>query len=337
MSKKIAVFGAGSIGCFVGGSLLAAGNDVRLIGRERMQAQLQQHGLILTDWQGRRHTLEPQQIRYATDASALGDADLILVTVKSAATPDAARHIAQHAKPGALVISLQNGIGNDDLLRATLPRQTVLGGMVPFNVVQMGAGRLHRGTEGELAIQAAPVLAAWQAEFARAGLPLSSPADFRALQWGKLLLNLNNPVNALANIPLKAELEQRAFRQCLAALIEEALGVLQQAGIVPARVAAVPAWALVPLLRLPNGLFRLIAGSMLKIDPEARSSMWEDLQAGRTTEIDYINGAVVQLAQQLGIHAPRNQKIIELIRQAEQHGAPSADGAQLLQTLMHAT
>lgn len=337
MGMKIAVFGTGSIGGFVGGSLLAAGSDVLLIGRARMQAQLAQHGLVLSDWKQRQHTLAPEQIPYAQDGSALFDADLILVTVKSAATREAAEQIARYGKPGALVISLQNGVGNDQLLRSALPQQTVLGGMVPFNVVQLGAGRLHRGTEGELAVDAHPALEPWLAEFARAGLPLINPPDFRALQWGKLLLNLNNPINALANIPLKAELEQRAFRQCLAALIEEALAVLKQAGIRPARVTPLPAALLVPLLRLPNGLFRLIAGSMLKIDPEARSSMWEDLQAGRQTEVDYINGAVVQLAREHGMRAPRNQKIIELIRQAEQHGAPSADAPQLLHTLLAAT
>ncbi len=337
MSMKIAVFGTGSIGGYVGGALLAAGSDVLLIGRARMQAQLAQHGLQLSDWKQRQHQLTPQQIRYALEGSALSDADLILVTVKSAATQEAARQIAQYAKPGALVISLQNGIGNDALLRSALPQQTVLGGMVPFNVVQLGAGRLHRGTEGELAVQSHPALAPWQAEFARAGLPLSCPADFLALQWGKLLLNLNNPVNALANIPLKAELEQRAFRQCLAALIEEALAVLRLAGIRPAKVAVLPPALLVPLLRLPTPLFRLIASKMLKIDPEARSSMWEDLQHGRSTEIDYINGAVVQLARAHGTAAPRNQKIIDLIRQAEQHGAASVDAAQLLRTLHTAT
>lgn len=332
MPMKIAILGSGSIGTYVGGSLIAAGAGVVLIGRAKMQAAIAAHGITLTDLQQRQQQIAPAQVQYALSPQALAAADLILVCVKSAASASAAQDIAQHARPGTLVISLQNGIGNADVLRRglqALPGFTVLGGMVPFNVLQMEGGRLHRGTFGELTLEASPLLVPWQPIFARAHLPLLQTADFPALQWGKLLLNLNNPVNALSNLPLKSELSQRPYRQCLALLMDEALSVLKTAGIRPAKVAAVPAHVLPKVLRLPDWLFRLVAKSMLKIDPEARSSMWEDLQAGRATEIDHINGAVLKLAQQHNLNAPANARIVALIHAAETGGQRSFSGGSL--------
>ncbi|MBV8665580.1 MAG: 2-dehydropantoate 2-reductase [Burkholderiaceae bacterium] len=328
---KIAVLGAGSIGAYLGGALTAAGGNVVMVGRARMAQRIAEHGLHLTDLQGRDHALQPAQIDYVQDPAALRDADLILVTVKSADTEVAARAIAEHTAGSgdkALVVSFQNGIGNADTLRAALPGHEVLGGMVPFNVVQMEGARLHRGTEGELMLEVSPSVERWKPLFAAAGLPLIEHEDFRAVQWGKLLLNLNNPVNALSGVPLKEELSQRAYRRCVAALMEEATNIMRLAHIEPQKIARVSPKLLPTILRLPDFLFARIAGGMLRIDPEARSSMWEDLQAGRRTEVDYINGAVVRLAESLGHDAPVNRRTVELMRKAEQ-GAAALPGKML--------
>jgi len=160
---KIAVFGAGSIGTYLGGAVLAAGGDVVLIGRARMRERISQNGLFLTDLHGRCIALEGARVPYAEDPAALADADLILVTVKSADTAAAAEAIHAGARPSAVVLSLQNGIGNADTLRRTLTGWTVLGGMVPFNVVPMPYGRLHRGTDGELLVETHPAMMPGQA------------------------------------------------------------------------------------------------------------------------------------------------------------------------------
>lgn len=330
---KIVVFGAGSIGVYVGASLLAAGADVLLIGRARIGERIARHGLVLTDLHGRRTELEGSRIPYTEDPGKLAAADLVLVTVKSADTGAAADAIHAYAKPSTLVLSLQNGVGNVATLRARLTGMTVVGGMVPFNVVQMEEGRFHRGTEGELMVEALPGIGRWQAIFDAAHLPLVERVDFASVQWGKLLLNLNNPVNALSGLPLKAELSQRAYRRCLALLMEEALDVLRAAGITPAKVARVGPALLPRILRLPDWLFKRVAGTMLRIDPEARSSMWEDLQAGRRTEIDYLNGAVVALARRAGRSAPANERVVELIRRAETGKGKELDGAVLYHLL----
>ena len=332
-SLKVAVFGAGAIGIYVGASLLAAGVDVVLIGRARMRAQIASEGLLLSDLEGRRQRLEGEHVPYQESASALAGADLILVTVKSADSAAAAHAIAGHAKPSALVVSLQNGVGNADTLRSLLSGWQVLAAMVPFNVAQMDGNRFHRATGGELTIEADARLEPWLAPFRQAHLPLQQCEDFAAVQWGKLLLNLNNAVNALSGLALKSELSQRAYRRCLALLIDEALTVLRAAGIRPARIARVRPQLLPILLRLPDAVFRRVAAAMLKIDPEARSSMWQDLQAGRLTEVDYLNGAIVRLAESLARDAPANRRITALVHAAEQDGVQSLSGAELYRAL----
>ncbi|HYP70992.1 MAG TPA: ketopantoate reductase C-terminal domain-containing protein, partial [Variovorax sp.] len=119
--------------------------------------------------------------------------------------------------------------------------------------------------------------------------------------------------NALSGLPLRAELMERGYRRCFAALMEEALGVLSRAGIAPAQVAALPPQRLLAILRLPSPLFRIVAARMLKIDAKARSSMADDLALGRRTEVDALSGEVVRLAQAHGVQAPRNAKMVELL------------------------
>lgn len=330
---NIAVLGAGSIGIYVGGALLASGSNVTLIGRAAMQARLAKDGLTLTDLKGRRIQLTADQIRFTQDPGVLAEADLVLVTVKSADTAQAAQLIVAHAKASALVVSLQNGVGNADTLRQTLPKHTVLAGMVPFNVVQLGESQFHRGTEGEIAVEQTPALAVWHAAFATAQLPLIEHANFAAVQWGKLLLNLNNPINALSGLPLKTQLSQRAYRRCFAMLIKETLGILAAAGIEPAKVVRLGPKMLPLVLSLPDVVFSRVARAMLRIDPQARSSMWEDLQAGRRTEVDYLSGAVIGLAESLGMQAPLNQRIVDLVRAAEAGTQPNLSGPEMMTAL----
>ena len=330
---KIAVFGAGSIGAYVGGSLLSAGAEVILIGRARMRERIAREGLLLTDLFAHRITLTAARIPYSEQPSAMAGAGLILVTVKSADTPAAAAAILNHAPAGAVVLSLQNGVGNVEVLRAALPGYCVVAGMVPFNVVPTPDGRLHRATGGEMMTETSAALTPWLSLFEQAHLPLVQRDNFAAVQWGKLLINLNNSVNALSGLPIRAQLSQRGYRRCFAAMIEEALAILHAAGLRPAKVARLGPAMMVRVLRLPDALFTRVASAMLRIDPEARSSMWEDLQAGRRTEVDFINGAVLHMAQSLGRDAPLNRRMVALIREAESGGAGALDGAALYRKL----
>ena len=314
--------GAGSIGCYLGGALAGAGADVSFVGRPRVLAALREHGLAVTDLDGARVELPASALKLEASVPTNARPSLVLLTVKSGATAAAAAELGAALPGGTLVLSMQNGVSNAAIARTAAPSLRVLPGMVPYNVAELGPGRFHRGTTGHLAAQDDPELRDWTGAFERAGVPLTLHADMLSIQWGKLLLNLNNPVNALSGLPLRDELLERGYRQCLAALIDESRGVLASAGIEPAAVGAVKPAMLSTLLRLPTPLFRIVAARMLRIDPKARSSMADDLRLGRPTEIDALCGAVVDLAVERGIDAPLNRRIVELVRAAS--GAMSA-------------
>ncbi|WP_193834329.1 2-dehydropantoate 2-reductase [Burkholderia ubonensis] len=314
---RICVVGAGVVGCYLGGRLAAAGQPVTLIGRARIGDAIRSHGLTLSDHRGYRAQLAPTDVAFDTDMAAAADASLVLVTVKSAATPALAAQLAGVLRPGARVISFQNGVRNVDTLRAALPQATVFAGMVPFNVIERGPGAFHQGSASRLAVDASPALQPFAEAFARAGLPLALRRDMPAVQWAKLLFNLNNAVNALANLPLRDELAQRAYRRCVALAQREALLWLARAGIRPARVTPLPAAWIPVLLDAPDPLFRVLAARMLAIDPLARSSMSDDLARGRPTEVDWINGEVVRLAEGFGASAPVNARLCALVHAAE--------------------
>ncbi|HEX5684085.1 MAG TPA: 2-dehydropantoate 2-reductase [Ideonella sp.] len=307
------VMGAGSVGGYVGACLQAAGAEVHFVGRPRTLGAWRVHGLRVTDQDGRDERLPPPALHLWGAVPASVTPALVLLTVKCGATREAAAALGAMLPAGTPVLSLQNGLGNADVGRAEAPALRWLPGMVPYNIAELGPGHLHRGTGGKLAAEDAPALRAWLPLFDAARLPLRLYDDLKPVQWGKLLLNLNNPVNALSGLPLRAELMQRGYRQVFAALQREALAALAAAGISPAQVAAVPPERLPTILSLPDWLFRRIAARMLRIDPEARSSMADDLALSRTTEVDALCGEVVRLARAQGQEAPLNQRIQALV------------------------
>lgn len=315
---RIVVAGAGSIGCFVGWLLTLGGRSVALLARQRIADELAANGLRLKSLDGWSADAHPE---VAIDPSVLGSADLILVAVKSGGTEEMARLIAAHAPPGAAVVSLQNGVGNADRLRARLPGRRIIAGMVSFNVLHRGRGQFHCGTSGPLIVEGSDeaVLGALRVPH----LEVEAAPDMRSVQWGKLLLNLNNALNALSGLPLRDQLLDRRWRWLLAAQQEEALLLLRACRIRPWSMGPIPARLFPVMLRLPRPLFRLLARSAVRIDPLARSSMWEDLERGRITEIDELQGAVVRLAKTLGREAPVTRRVLEAVRRAEQAGGGS--------------
>ncbi|WP_300973071.1 2-dehydropantoate 2-reductase [Sphingomonas sp. LHG3406-1] len=318
MDQKIVIAGAGSIGCFVGGLLTFGGRNVTLLARPAIAEEIAAHGLTLTSLEGWSERIPPDTLDVETDpAAALADAALILVTVKSGATAEMAALIAAHAPAGAAIVILQNGLGNAGTLRSALPVHPVFAGMVSFNIVHQGSGRFHRGTSGPLVIEAgAPPLAVPHLEIVQ-------HEDMTAVLAGKLVYNLNNALNALSGLTLREQLGDRRWRRILAAAQEEALAVFAAEGIVPWSLGKVPVQRFPRILLLPDWLFRLVSRRGVKIDATARSSMWEDLERGRRTEIEELQGAVIARAERLGLGAPVNRAIAVAVKSAEAAGKGS--------------
>jgi 2-dehydropantoate 2-reductase len=321
LDRPIAVAGAGSIGCFVGGMSAAAGGNVALLARPRVIDEIERHGLRLTSFDGFDRTIASTRFGLSEDPAVLGDAGVVLVTVKSADTAAIADIVACHAPDDAVIISLQNGVGNVAVLRERLPGRRVLAGMVPFNVIAAGEGRFHRATSGDIVIE--QDAAATAARLSVPGLTMRATENIAGVQWGKLLVNLNNALNALAGLPLRRQLAQRSWRRLLADQMAEGLAAIRAEHIRPVSPTPIPSNWTPALLRLPDAVFEILLGRTMKIDPEARSSMSEDLQRGRRTEIDYLQGVIVEIADRHGLAVPLSRRIVALIKRAEAEGKGS--------------
>lgn len=332
-SLKIAVLGAGSIGCYLGGQLAAGGARVNFIGRERFQNELRTNGLTLTHFARKPLHITSDNFDYSLSPSAANSADIVLICVKSQDSFTAAKSIAPFVKTDSIIISFQNGVGNPDAIAKALPNNTVLGAIVPFNVTGTEPGCFHSGTEGDLMVQdhSDERLAALKAVFSKSGQNLDFQNDIRAYQWGKLLINLNNALNALTGGTLHEGLSQRDYREALAAMLEEALDVVKGAGITPQNTGKVSTQVTIDIMRLPDEKFHHVMEQNIKIDKTARSSMLDDLELGRGTEIDYLQGEIVKLANKTGRSTPINAAVMEAVKAAFASGkSPKMTGTQIL-------
>ena len=327
--QTIGIAGAGSIGCFVGGMLAAGGRRIALLARPRVIAEIKAAGLRPTSFEGFDQTIARDQFALSENPHLFEDAGIVLVTVKSADTAAMADIIARHAPSDAVIVSLQNGVGNAAVLRQRLAGRRVLGGMVPFNVMALGEGRFHRATSGDIVIEQDEARTA--EKLSVPGLTIRPTDNIDGVLWGKLLLNLNNALNALADLPLRRQLSSRPWRRLFADQLAEGLAAIRAEGIKPVSPTPIPPALMPSLLRLPNFIFEPMLGRTMKIDPEARSSMWEDLKQGRRTEIDYLQGVITEIAERRGLEAPLSRRIVELIRQAERDakGSPGLTPEQI--------
>src|SRR5215212_9036749 len=316
--QKIAVLGAGSVGCFIGGAWAAAGLPVTLIGRPKISQDVDAHGLTLSDYSGWQARLAPGEVDYRCGPEALEEAQVIALTVKSGDTAEAAAQIAEHGTPGALVISFQNGVSNVDVLEQGLGgRFEVARGMVEYNVAYLGEGRFHKGVAGDLYAEQRAGTRALADRIGSGPAALKLSEDMLGLAWGKLLINLNNAVNALSGRTLIEELKRRDYRRVFAASMREGLELLRRAEIEPDAAGPISPTSLPRIISSPDWIFNRFFLRRWKIDAKARSSMADDLAAGRTTEVNYLNGELVRLAERLQRDAPVNRAIVELVRKAE--------------------
>ena len=314
----VAGAGAGAIVCFVGGLLAARGHDVTLLARARVIDQINEHGLQLTDFGGMDRRIPAQDLTLTDNPACLKQAAIVLVTVKTSDTAAIAREIRKNTPRNTVVISLKNGMEAAQTLRDILPGHDVRAGMVPFNVVPVGPAAYHRSTSGDIVIEAgqkplADLLSQPDLVFVDSG-------DIAAVQWGKLLINLNNALNALSGVTLQAQLLSRPWRGLMAAQMTEALKVLKAHGIRPQSTTPLPSELIPWVLRLPTPIFQRIAAKMLTIDPTARTSMSYDLEAGKPTEIDALQGLIITMGAEKSVPTPLCARVLHHVNQAQAAG-----------------
>ncbi len=300
-SVKIAVFGAGAVGCFYGGMLARAGHDVTLVARPAHVTAIQERQGLRMETQMFDETVS---IRASSEASAIGDADVVLLAVKSGATEDAGELMKPFLKRGTGVICLQNGVDNADRLRAVLPETPVSAAVVYVATEMAGPGHLKHHGRGELIIEPGPMSVKLAAALSASAVPSEVSDNVRGALWAKLVVNCAyNALSAIGQIGYGELVKQAGMAQVMQDAVSECLAVAQADGV---EVPGDP-WASV----------QSIAQTM----PGQRSSTAQDLAAGRVSEIDHLNGYVARLGQQHGVQTPVNRTLWAAVKLLERRSA----------------
>lgn len=296
---RIAIMGAGAVGCYYGALLAIAGESVTLIGRPALRDAVRDRGLLL-ERQGR---IELVRMATATEADAVTGADLVLVCVKSPDTESAARAIAPHLAPEAVVLSLQNGVGNAERLAAVLGRPVLP--VVVYVATQMaGPGHVVHHGRGELVVGTGPGADIAAATLRRAGIPTEISATTESALWSKLVINCAlNAISAVTRQPYGRIVTTPGAIDLMRGVVAECLAVARASGV-----------------SLPDDLWPQVERICATM-PGQFSSTAQDMMRGRPTEIDHLNGEILRRAEALGVPVPLNNALVVMVKLAEQREA----------------
>jgi 2-dehydropantoate 2-reductase len=304
---RIAVLGAGAVGCWFGSRLAKAGAPVTLIGRARHMDAIARSGLTIESATGR----EVVPLRTSTDASAARDAEVVLVCVKSSDTDAAGRELARILDRHTAIVSLQNGVDNADRLGQALPNP-VFAAVVYVGTSMEGDGVVRHAGRGDLVLGAHKATAARPdarsrleaiaAAFERAGIPCPVSEDIVAALWTKLAINCAfNAISALGQSRYGRMAREAAVRDLMEAIVRETVAVARADGVALNEAS---------LLDATWKVAEAMAGQF--------SSTAQDLLRGKRTEIDALNGFVAQRGAKLGVATPINATLHALVRLREE-------------------
>jgi len=293
---KVAVMGAGAVGCYYGAMLARAGHEVVLIGRPSHVEAVNASGLRLET----KAFDEFVKVAASTEASAAHGADLVLFCVKSTDSESAAAQIKPHLSPGALVLTLQNGVDNDERVRPVLPSNEVAAAVVYVATEMAGPGHVKHHGRGELVIAPSRMSEQVARHLAAAGVPTQISDNVRGSLWAKLILNCAyNALSAVTQLPYGVLVKGEGVAEVIRDVVAECLAVAKAEGVV------VPGDT--------DAAVRGIAQTMAS----QYSSTAQDLARGKLSEIDHLNGLVVRRGEALGVPTPANRVLFVMVKLLE--------------------
>lgn len=298
---RIAVVGAGAMGCLFGGRLSAVA-DVHLVDTwQEHIAAINRDGLRLIEPEGERVIA----VSATTDPTTVRGADVAIIFVKSYQTATAAQMAVQLLAPKGLALTMQNGVGNREVLAGVLGSARAWQGVTSHGATLLGPGRVRHAGSGPTYLETRPDIAATAEALAQlfnaVGFETHLSANLDSLVWGKLVVNVGiNALTAILRVPNGALAEFAPARELLAAAVAEAVQVAGAKGI-----------------QLPYSDPVAHVTHIAQTTAANRSSMLQDVLRGSRTEIDVINGAIVREAEKLSLPVPHNRLLLQLIKAVE--------------------
>jgi 2-dehydropantoate 2-reductase len=305
--QKVAVMGAGAVGCYFGGMLARAGAPVTLIGRPPHVEAISRSGLLLETLHFREHV----PVAASTDVGAVRGAGVVLVCVKSPDTEAAGAALAPHLTGGAAVVSLQNGVDNVARLRPALGPD-VIAAAVYVGAEMAAPGHVRHTARGDLIIGDLPGrepggearrrrLDSVASAFARAGIPCRVSDNVEADLWTKLVINCAyNAISALGRARYGRMAADPRVRAVMRRVVEEAAAVARAAGV-----------------RMPDVDLVEVTRRLADTMPGTLSSTAQDVLRSKPTEIDALNGFVARRGAELGVAVPVNHTLHALVKLLE--------------------
>jgi 2-dehydropantoate 2-reductase len=298
---RIAVLGAGAVGCYFGGMLARAGADVSLIGRAHHVDAIACNGLFLDTLQFH----EQVRVSASTDLSSAQQAGIVLFCVKTFDCEDAAKALAPHLAPGAIVVSLQNGVDNVERMRSAAGIDAVPA-VVYVAVAMTAPGRVKHSGRGDLIIgdffETGSDLEPVAALFTSAGMPCRVSGNIARELWIKMIINCAyNAISALGRAEYARLVANPWTRELMKQVTEEAVAVARASGV-----------------RLPESNMVESVWKLADTMSGATSSTAQDIARGNRTEIDSLNGYLVRRGAQLGVPTPVNQTLHALLKLLEE-------------------
>ncbi|MEM5338170.1 ketopantoate reductase family protein [Paraburkholderia azotifigens] len=302
---KIAILGAGALGCAIGATLTEGGHETWLLDRSPAHVDtMRRDGLQIDDEAGTRRIA----VRAATRAEEIGAVDLVIVLVKSFHTDAAMRGALALVGPDTRVLSLQNGLGHEDILADIVGRERVLAGKTYVGGVLRGPGHIQSGVKGkatyigELDGRLTRRVQAIADAFNAAGLLTTVSDNIMGTMWDKLLVNVaTGALTGITRLTYGQLYDEPLLKATALAAVSEAIAAAQAAGVRLSMTDAEQAWTLAA-----EGL-----------SPAFRTSMLQSLEKGSITEIDFINGSVVRWGERLGVPTPVNATLVSCIKGIE--------------------
>ncbi|MES2943333.1 MAG: ketopantoate reductase family protein [Pseudomonadota bacterium] len=304
---KICILGAGALGCAIGGVLTEAGHEVWLVNRHAEQVEIMTlRGLTLRS-EGVDRVVPVRAVTRAQDVDG-GVVDLVVVLVKSFHTAEAMSSALTLIGPNTAVLSLQNGLGHEDILADIVGRGRVLAGKTYVGGTQLAPGHVIASTVGKLSVigeldgGVSTRVQGIADVFTAAGLQTCVSDCISGIIWDKLLINVaTGALSGVTGLPYGLLYQVPEIEACAVAAVAEAMAVARASGIRLSITEPMDAWQL--------------AGAGLP--PEFRTSMLQSLDKGSVTEIDYINGAVVRQGAKVGVPTPVNLALVACIKGME--------------------